>query len=257
MKYTLLELTQSVLRSIKGEAVNSLSDTQESLDVADIIKECYFTIVSGTDLPETKDFFELDATGGATTPILMAMPEEAYSMEWLEYNCIDDGETESNWKQLTYLQPLDFLKRTDALDTSETNVDSVTLPFNGINVVVKYRNDKAPDYFTSGDDNQIIFDSYIVAIEANLQKSKTRAYGICNITWEVNDEFTPNLDAHQFQLLLKEAKAMAWQELKMTDNVAAVRSARRLQISARAKNDRVNQKKLGYYYDLYPNYGRK
>lgn len=257
MKYTLLELTQSVLRSIKGEAVNSISDTQESLDVADIVKECYYTIISGMDLPETKTLFELNASGDNNKPTLMTVPDDVYSLEWLEYDNQTLDDTEPNYVAVNFF-PLDkFLEYTNQLDSSETYVDSMTLTINGDSITFKYRNDKAPEIAATIDDNQIIFDSYDSEVDTTLQKTKSRAYGIRLTDWETDDNFTPNLDAHQFQLLLKEAKAMAWQELKSVENVAAQRSARQLKISAKAKRDRVNQKHMGYYHDWYPNYGRK
>lgn len=257
MKYTLLGLVQSVLRSIKGEAVNDITDTQEAMDVADIVKECYFTIVSRMDLPETKNFYELDATGSILTPVLMSMPDTAYSMEWLEYNCATLDNPDPDWRQLEYMQPLEFLKYTDTFDITDANVTQMLLPFSGTTIRLKYRKDRAPTCYTSSNDDEIYFDSFDSTVESTLQKSKTRAFGVYNIPWTVDNTFIPNLDAHQFQLLLKEAKAMAWQELKSIENGAAVKSARQLMISAKGKRDRVNQKSLGYYYDYYPNYGRK
>ena len=41
MKMTLLEMTQKVLGSIKGDQVDDVSETEESSLVADIIQECY------------------------------------------------------------------------------------------------------------------------------------------------------------------------------------------------------------------------
>jgi hypothetical protein len=257
MKYTLLELTQSVLRSIKGEAVNSISDTQESLDVADIVKECYYTIISRMDLPEAKTLFELNASGDNTKPTLMTVPDDVYSVEWIEYDNQTLDDTEPNYMGITFVPLKDIFELTNYLDTTETYVAEMTLTINGDAIPFKYRSDKAPEYAATIDDNQIIFDSYDSEVDTTLQKSKSRAYGIRLTDWEVDDDFTPNLDAHQFQLLLKEAKAMAWQELKSVDNVAAQRSARQLMISAKGKRDRFNQKNMGYYHDWYPNYGRK
>lgn len=42
MKYTLLELTQRILESMNSDEVNSIGDTEESMTVANIIKESLF-----------------------------------------------------------------------------------------------------------------------------------------------------------------------------------------------------------------------
>ena len=52
MKYTLLEMTQDILSNMSSDEVNSISDTPESLQVATIIKQKYYDIVSRGDLPE-------------------------------------------------------------------------------------------------------------------------------------------------------------------------------------------------------------
>lgn len=257
MKYNLLQLTQSVLRSIKGEAVNSISDTQESADVADIIKECYYTIVSRMDLPETKTLIELEASGDNTQPVLMYMPDNVYTIEWLKYDIQSIADPEPNWREIDYLPLKNFVEYVNNLNTDEATVGEMTLTLNADNITFKYKNDTGPKYYTTIDDERIIFDAYDSSTDTWLQKTKTQAYGIRITDWESSDTFTPNLDAHQFQLLLKEAKAMAWQEMKSIDNVAAQRSARQLMISAKNKRNRVNQKNMGYYHDQYPNYGRK
>lgn len=257
MKYTLLELTQSVLRSIKGEAVNSISDTQESSDVADIIKECYYTIVSSLDLPETKTVFELLASGDNAKPTLMSMPDAGYSVEWVKYDVQTLDDTEPNYRDIKFIPLEDFLDYTNQFNTTEDNVSSMTITVDGNTLSVKYRSDTAPTYCCSLNDSTILFDSYDSEVDTTLQKTKSQAYGIYLTDWDNDDAFVPNLDAHQFALLLKEAKAMAWQELKSVENVAAQRSARRLMVTAQNKRDRVNNKHMGYYYTQYPNYGRK
>lgn len=257
MKYNLLALTQTILRSIKGEAVDDISDTQESLDVVDIIKECYYQIVAGLDLPETKNLFELTASGDPAIPTKMSLPDKAYSLEWVHYESSTADDTEENWVPIQPLTLQDFLAITNPLNTAEDSVASQVITQDNQTFTFKYRSDTAPRYYTTLDDSTIIFDSYDAGVDTTLQSTKTQAYGIYLTDWETTNTFIPKLDAHQFSLLIKEAKAMAWQELKSIDNNAATKSARRLHISSQAKKNRVNQKGLGYYYDQYPNYSRK
>ena len=61
MKYTLLDLTQAILRALGSDEVNSISDTTEALDVANIVKEAYYTIISEIDFREQSGLFHLDA----------------------------------------------------------------------------------------------------------------------------------------------------------------------------------------------------
>ena len=256
MKMTLLELVQKVLRSIKGETVNDIEETQESLDVVSIVQECYLTLLAEVDYPETKSLYQLTATS-SSTPTLMQIPEDALTMEYLEYNYITADDTEDNFVKVQYL-PLDqFLNVINSFDTSEDTVESYSISLNGDTFNIKCMNDRAPVLYTTLDDTQILFDNYDSEIEAFLQKSKTRAYGIRPTTWETTNNYIPLLDAHQFPILLKMSKAMAWRELKTVENVAEERGVRRLRIKAEAKKYRANQRLDGAYSNNYPNYGRR
>lgn len=258
MKYTLLELIQRVLSSIKGEEVNSYSDTAESLAVRDIIKECYYTILSNQDFPELKTLFELNASGDGSKPTLMTLPDDVIGLEWLKYNKIEDDETAPSYEYVDYLPLEKFMAMIDQLDTDEDNIGSYTIT-TGANdsIEIYYQDDAAPSWYTSIDDNVIIFDSYDSAVDTTLQKTKTKGYGLKAETWEDSDTFVPLLDAQQFIVLLKEAKAMAWLELKQTQNVSMESQARKAHIKAEIKKDRVNYNHKRYYYNNYPNYGRK
>jgi len=256
MKYTLLELVQKVLRSIKGETVNTISETQESLDIVSIIQECYYTLLSEVNYPETKRPYQLEATT-SSTPTIMEIPASAVTMESLAYNLETLDDTEDNFTPLQWI-PLDvMLNMLNGLNTADDNVGTYSLVLDSDTFIIKHQTDRSPSYYTTINDTQILFDSYDSEVDAFLQKSKTRAFGIVVTDWEDVDDFTPTLDAHQFAILLKMAKAMAWRELKTVENAAEERGVRRLRIKAEAKKYRANQKQFGSYYYNYPNYGRR
>jgi hypothetical protein len=83
------------------------------------------------------------------------------------------------------------------------------------------------------------------------------AYGYTEPTWTASNSFVPTLDAQQFNILLKEAKAMAWQELKSIDNAKADLSAKRTRMFAERKKNKINYSRTGTYYSNFPDYGRK
>jgi hypothetical protein len=69
--------------------------------------------------------------------------------------------------------------------------------------------------------------------------------------WTVADGFTPDLDARQFTLLLNEAKAQAFIELKQQANPKAEKRARRGWIQAQRTKKNIDR---ATYYN---GYGRK
>lgn len=255
-KYTLLELTQAVLRSIKGEEISDISDTTESLAVVDIIKECYYNLISNTDFPELYTLFELTASGDNNLPVKMSIPSTIAGLEWVKYNWDEDA-VNPNWVTIKYLPLRDFIEMQNMLDLEADEVAEMNLTVGSDTIQFKYRNDKMPEYFTSIDDTTLIFDSHDVDLDTTLQKSKTMCYGLTEGTFTASNSFTFGIDSQQYDTLLKEAKAMAWQELKSIENTAAMRSARKNRIKAEVKKYRSNYSKGGYYHTLYPNYGRK
>ena len=259
MKYTLLELTQRLLSSIKGEEVDSIFDTAESSTIVDIIKECYFNIISNQDFPELKTLFELTASNDPTTPTLMYLPSDVVGLEWVKYNKIASGETAPNFQPVKYVDLAEFVERMHMLKMTESNVGTFSLePSTGDAIEFYYRNDKAPDYCTSFDDNSIIFDSFDAAIETTfLKRNKPLFYGLKEDSWDSSDSYIPKLDAQQFNILLKESKALAWEELRQQPNQTAAMQVRKAKIAAEKKKDRANYDHTGYYNTRYPNYGRK
>lgn len=260
MKYTLLELTQTVLSSLDGEEINSISDNPESLQVVKIIKTVYNDIISRSGLPMHKTPFTLTASTDIAKPTLMTKPSNITNIEWLKYDCQDVNDTDPVWRDMQYLPVEEFLLMGHNLSPSNSDVDTMTLNLNGFNLVFNFRNDAAPAYFTSFEDNTIVFNSYNSAIDSTLQSNKTLGYGERDLAFLETDTFVPELQPDQFALLLSEATSLAWIELKQSPHVKAEQTAKRnWSHLARARNHIVTGRYGSGVHtkDLTPNFGRK
>lgn len=78
-------MTQDILSSMSSDEVNSISDTAESLQIANIIKTKYFDIMSRSALPENNQLFQLQPSGDNLKPVLMFIPDNVNNMEWIKY----------------------------------------------------------------------------------------------------------------------------------------------------------------------------
>lgn len=244
MRYTLIELVQRILESMDSDEVNSISDTSESLAVANIIKECYYTIISEIQPKETEGLFHLDASTDNTKPVLMYLPETVSNIEWLKYN-VGESLIDTNFRDLCYMDLDQFYEFTNGLDAGENWVQSQEVTINGQQFNIKFRNDQSPSYWTSVDDRAILFDSYDSSYESTLTSSRTYGYGGLIPVFSMVDNFIPQLDARQFQLLLNSAKAQAFIELKQVANEKAERRERRHQILAyKTQNNTDNRSAL-------------
>lgn len=261
MKYTLLELTQNVLSSMDSDEINSISDTVESLQVVKIIKNVYDDILSRSDMTVNQQLFNLTASGTVTYPVIMYKPDAIERIFWIKYNTEQDGDTDPVWTEISYLSQPDFLAYTQELHASEDYVDTMTYvtPDNS-SFVLNYFNDRAPHYYTTFDDNTIIFDAYDSEVDATLQSSKTTCYGNRRTSFQEVDGFIPDLQPAQFNLLLNEAKALAWAELKQMPHVKAESMARKNWVHVGRTRQNIPSGSFGsgaHPFDKLPNFGRK
>lgn len=85
MKLTLLEYVQSILSSLNLDQVNSISDTPESVQVAEALKTSYLNLLGRLDMPGLNQLFQLTASGDEMAPVLMYKPDGLAKIEWVKY----------------------------------------------------------------------------------------------------------------------------------------------------------------------------
>lgn len=253
MKRTLLELTSSILASLDGDEVSTITDTAEAVQVADIIRQCFYEIASTRSLPEHHSLFNLDETDGST-PVVMTRPSSVITVDWVKY---DVGDSTEDLTTIIYLPLKDFLERQNSLNENETGVDLFDFTFDTDPISLKYRNDKAPEFYTTIGDLYVLFDSFDSSSESFLAADKTQCYGLLEATWTHTGSFVPPLDHKLSNLLFQKAKAQAFVELKQMDNPQTERKVRTAEIKMVKDKYDMNNKDSEYYYTNFPNYGRK
>jgi hypothetical protein len=263
-KMTLLELTQKVLNSLNSDEVESITDTVEAIQVAGIIEDVYRNLTTNTIIPEHSTLLKVEALGDGTRPNYLRLPTEVSKISSFRYNRATetfttsiDPEThlpiapttflKSEYKAVSYLLPEEFINRIMNRDQDDVNMEVVT-DFSGIKFIVQ--NDKPPQYWTSFDDEFMVFDSYNRNVDTTLQSSKSMAFGVKIPVFTLVDSFIPDIDENLFPLLLNEAKSWAHIELKQQAHQKAEQQSRRQRVTY--QNDRERFQKN----DSYPGYGR-
>lgn len=278
MKMTNLDYVQSILSSLGSDEVNSVSDTVESRQVLEIVRTSYFDILARTDMPEHNQLIQLDPSLSATSPVLMYVPAGVRKIEWLQYfnNNTDPTSTSGGhdinlditststssipvpgYYYVNILPVKAFIEMVSGFNPDESNVNSFTFSDTSNNYPgnfpLYYKNDKTPQFCAILSNYYVIFDSYDSAVDDTLQSSKTMAEGVIIPSWENVDSFIPNLDDNQVQLLLNEAKSLAYLELKQSPHPKAEQSAKR-QWTAVQKNKYLINRPT--YFESLPNFGR-
>jgi len=254
MKYTLLELTQNILSSMDSDEVTSINDTVESLQVANVIKTAYYDLITRAKLPEEYTLANLTDSGNGSTPVLMSIPADVNRIKWIQYDCQTVDDTDPVFNDMVALPLEDFLRRMHDLRPSEAEVDTFDYMIDTSTVTFFYRNDRAPAYYTSFDDGTLVFDSFDSEVDAYLLGSKSLAYVSKIVTFTLSDSYTPTLDEPQFQLLLNEAKSLAWAELKQTTHSKAEQEAKRGWSTLIKTKSAIT---LESDFDKFPSFGRK
>lgn len=247
MKLPLLDIVNDVLSDMTSDPVNSISDTFESQQVAKLVRSTYFDLYNERVWPTAGKLFKLTASADAAKPTHMRMEEDVASIEWVKYNCRRLSETRENYVTIRYMRPEDFIEYVMSRDTSDTNI-TVCIDYNGTPLFI--RNNEAPTYFTTFDDEHLVFDSYDSEVDDTLMTSKTQVFGFTEPTFTLSDTFIPDLPSKAFSLLVNEVKSRAFIKLKEVFSQKDEQSATRQRGWLSREKRRVNG---GIKY---PNYGR-
>ncbi len=273
MKQTVLQLTQSILSSLSSDEVNSIGDTPEAMQVANILRTTYYNMISRGDLEEHNKLFQLVSSTDPYAPVLMYRPDDVTRIDWIKYYNPDDGAFDSIadhdinvdikddddstsstaakfYEYVTILPIVQFIDMVSHFNLEDN--DTIDFNFQGFNF--RYKNDKKPQYCTCLQDYYLIFDSYQSSIDSTLESTKTMCFGQVKPEFPLVDNFIPDLDDKQFPLLLNEAKSLAYFELKQMPHQKAEQESKR-QWAVLQKSKSITNKPS--YFEQLPNYGRR
>ena len=270
------------MSSMDSDEVNSISDNAESLQVANIVKTCYFNIITRTHLPEHKQFLQFEDSLSTNTPTLMYLSNGSTRIDWVKYfnsntlpgnsgqsgfqhdlnlDISSTGQTSNppppGYQDVCILSVPEFVNIVTAYNPEDPNVVTYTFSDNSNsfpgNFTLYARSDLQPRYCTVVSDYYVLFDSYDSAVDDTLQASKCMAYGQIIPTWQMVDTFVPLIDEAQVPLLLNEAKSLAFYELKQMLHQKAEQENKRQWSSVQRDKSRSDKPS---YFDQLPNFGK-
>ena len=153
MKSALLELTQDVMNAIDGDEINSISDTVESLQVSNDIKNVYYDLIGRKDWQFLRKLKPFVSISDLDKPTHLKIPDNTSKMEFLLYNKRKEVGGRNFYTELNFKYPDEFLLSVNQRDNTLSNYQLVT-DFDG--AILTVRNDEHPTYFTSFEDKYII-----------------------------------------------------------------------------------------------------
>ncbi len=247
-KFTVLYMVQDILNDLNSDPVNSINDTPEALQVAQIVQTTYYNLISNRNWPQEKRTFALNGLSDLSKPTHMAVPAGTKELVSIFYDQRRDPSDRKKLEPVQYVQPERFLDHTNSRNETKDNVDLVE-DFGGVQI--KVRNDTPPTWWTSFDDTYVVFDAYDTTVDDTLQTANSQCTGFIEKPFEMNDTFIAPLPDEGFASLLAEAKAQSFSVLRQEVNQRVEREAQR---------QRTWDSRKAWTYEGgvgYPNYGRK
>jgi hypothetical protein len=223
-----------------SEDVNSISDSIEAEQIASVVRDVYYNMVSTRMIPEHQELVKLVSLSNSSRPTHFQVPDSVKRIDFIRYNVSTTSDTE--FKEIQYIEPLLFL----TLHQDGTNVDTV-YDVNG-NTPLLIRNDQMPTYYTSFDDLHIVMDSYKSDTDQILSESKTQALGHKIPTFTISDNFTPDIDEVLFPYLIAESKSTCFSLFKSGVDQKIEQAARRQKSYMQSDMYRVKKENKRPYY---------
>lgn len=221
-KKTLLEMVQDILNDLDSDSVNSINDTVESIQVAQIIRSSFDNLIDNRNWPHLRKTVQLDGVGSLARPNYLQVPSAWKEMELFRYDKHKLGDSRIQFQDVTYKEPDAFLRYISQRDSTVATVSTIA-DFSGVKLLIQ--NNAAPTYWTSFDDKYIVTDSYDSSVDSTLQKDKTQCLAYVSPVWAHTDDAIPDLPTEAFTALLEEAKSTAFVTLKQSNNPKAEQRA--------------------------------
>ena len=248
MKMTLLEMVQDILSDMSGDYANSIGDTEESLQVAQIIKSSYHEMMNRREWPHLRKVATLQSYSDSRYPVFLLIPEQTRKVEWITYSQKTKESPDASPSEIKFMEPGKFVQWTNSRNASNLDVLTISTP-DGIKL--KILKDSPPTYWTTFDDKIVVMDSFDAEVEDTLQGINTQSEIIIHPRWEDSNNFVPEMPGHLFPALLAEAKSTCFLVIKKMANEKAEQQSSRQQRVLSFDGWRL----AGGI--RYPNYGRK
>lgn len=223
MKKNLLKIVQEILNDMSSDEVTSIDDTVEAQQVASIVESTFYEMLANRNWPHTLKLMQIDSSGDITRPTHMRLPERLKELKTLNYDIRDSDETVPEYRAITYMHPDEFLKHVNRFSSDTLVVED----FGGGLFPVKTT--QHPTYWTSFDDDYVVFDSYDATVNNTLQKSRTQVLAYIIPVFGKANTAVPDLPAEAFPALIEESKSVAFLNLKQMANQKAEQKAMRQQ----------------------------
>jgi len=245
---TYIEIVREIMSDMISDDVDSITDTEESEQVARIVRSTYYEMIGRRNWPHLKRFSQINAVSDTEKPTHFKLPENIKELLFVHYDTASLSSSDEEYKVMKWIDPDAFLRKTNQ-NKSSASTSQVVTDYSGARFII--RNDKMPTYYTSFDDKYIVMDSFDSSVNSTLITDKTQCSFYETPVWKMEDDFVPDLPIEAFPGFLAECKSVAFVTLLQVANEKEEQKARR-------QNSWMSRKAWVANGGIkYPNYGRR
>ncbi len=240
-KFTLLQVVQKTLEALGSDEINSISDSVESTQIAEIAQDAYYELMNQSEWPHLFNLQQLESIADADHPNYLRIPDAVVRIDQIKYDNTDPlgaAPLLIDIRDVEWLEPELFLDMTQARNTERDDVATIT-DFSGVRYHIL--DEVFPDWWTSFDDEFVVFDAFDSGVESTLQGNKSQALVKNLPDFVIADATVADIPAHMFQMWIAEVKATASLYMRQEISPKDEQRARRgLAVSRRDKSRTEN-----------------
>lgn len=247
---TVLQYVQNCLSIMDSDAIDSINDTAESVQIATLLADVYDELIHRQEWDFLKGPIALQSLVDTTQPTTVSIPQDVAYVGWVWYDVSAPTDGGPNKRKMTYVDPAEFIERYGS-GLPAPNRQSITITQGTEGAIIQFyvRNDVNPTHYTCFDDQHIIFDAFNSAFETTVQSTKISAFGLTNPQFTVSDDFVPKLPEHMVPLLQHSLNAAASLLFKQQASAPDEKRVARQTASARRKESRTTR--VHYYANAF------
>ena len=220
---TNLEIVNAVLDSMGSDNINSIDDTQESMRIIQFLEDVFYETIHQGTWPHLRKVMNLEAATSAY-PNYLTLPERTIEVGWIKYDRRLADTVAPVYDDVEYCEPFTFMSRILGRDPNSADVTVIT-DYDGSDLFI--HNERPPNFWTSFDDVNIVFDSWDSTLDSELRSDKSRAELYIEPVFQRANDYVPELPPRAFPGLIAELKSVASFQLRQVVNEKAEQQSRR------------------------------
>ncbi len=226
-KFTLLQVVQKTLEALGSDEINAINDSPDAEQIAQMAQDAYYELMNQREWPHLLNLKQLESIADSTKPNYLRIPDDVVRIDQIKYDNTDPlgaAPLLVEINEAVWCEPERFLNMTQGRNTERADVTTIT-DFSGVRYHIL--DDHKPQFWTSFDDEYVVFDAFDEDIDSTLQGNKSQA--LCKIIpdFVIADSTVADMPAHIFQIWIAEVKSTAMlylrQEISQKDEQRARR----------------------------------